>query len=553
MNEYKIPLDGWGFYFRRAGDKYVMYDDHDDPVFHFTKRQTTSKNTIQAIATKTGAGLGTIEKALAKLAVSQSRKKKEDKQIVYTPFLELEDGRLYEQGFNGKDVYFLVYGSEEGKVKKVSSLDFPTVTYAPIDNDEVRRRLVLLPSDVEEYNNDEDLMREIKSFLDHWHEAINEESRMLDVFYAFLTYINDLVPQVPYRRMLAPWGRGKSAWLEALGWICYRGIILAGSDTDKAVVRRLNNWRGTALIDEADFGLSSLYAFMTKILNIGYDRKTGFYQRCDDDDVNKVLTYNVFGPKLLATRKKYTDPALESRCLTSIGRQNLKPIPLFRMDIFLNEAQTLRNKLILWRFRNFHKIKEASKRLENAAIVKEIYGDGNVASRIKQIILPLWLIGGDQLKTTLQKLAQTIDERMKVEDPEYLLELQAKKAVYDITNQANEVNLGNVLNLLIGEGGQKIYEIKLSDISQQTLLNEGYSEDKISRSEKISMSRQLKHIFETNLGFTVKIGRARSRVVQIPEFWARPEELTSYFDDGGLTKGDSTDSLDSPKGGGLNG
>lgn len=44
------------------------------------------------------------------------------------------------------------------------------------------------------------------------------------------------------------------------------------------------------------------------------------------------------------TRAKYSDLALESRCLTTIGRQNINPIPLFRMERFQKESQELRKR-----------------------------------------------------------------------------------------------------------------------------------------------------------------------------------------------------------------
>jgi hypothetical protein len=45
-----------------------------------------------------------------------------------------------------------------------------------------------------------------------------------------------------------------------------------------------------ALIDEADFGDSSFYAFIIRILNIGYDHKTGGYHRSDDNDPARIFS-----------------------------------------------------------------------------------------------------------------------------------------------------------------------------------------------------------------------------------------------------------------------
>jgi len=302
--------------------------------------------------------------------------------------------------------------------------------------------------------------------------------------------------------------------------------VLAGSDTDKSVVRKMNNWRGTALIDEADFGDSSFYAFLVKILNIGYDHKTGFYHRSDDNDPNKTLSYNVYGAKLLATRQKYKDLALESRCLTTVGRQNIHAIPLFRMDTFLEEAQHLRNKLTLWRFRNYNRIKKQAIQLEDKGIVNQVYnGAEGISSRVKQVILPLWLIAGDTMRKTLTELAHTIDNHLKIEDPEYLLELQAKDAVRKISDLLEDenddsVNMRNIVNILY-EGAKAFYEIPLSTISRTILANQGMKEDEITVSVVTSMSKSLKGVFETNLGFAMRIGKKRRRVIIIPADWAK--------------------------------
>jgi len=455
----------------------------------------------------------------------------EEEAVTYTPFRELGDGRIIEEGYDGKDVYYLVYDPTTGAVEKKPEVEDTGLTFKPIDSDEVRDGTILLPSVAVEYGSEEQLTEEIRSFLNKWHEPPDTLSRDLDVLYTYLTYIKDLIPQLPYRRYLAPWGRGKSAWLEATGWIGYRGIVLAGSDTDKSVVRKLNNWRGTAIIDEADFGDSTFYAFLIKILNIGYDKKTGYYHRSDEDDPNRTFSYQVYGPKLLATRSRYQDLALESRCLTTTGRQNVEPIPLFRMDNFLKESQALRNKLMMWRFRNYHKVKEKAKELEDKGLAKKVYdGADGISSRVKQVILPLWLIGGDTLKKTLTEMAQTFDRLLKIEDPDYLLELQAQDAVKEIVKQYTEavddpdssVNIRNIMNILY-EDSTPYYSIPLNLISRTILTQRGAKEDEITISDMTSTSKNLKGILGTNLGYRIRIGKKRTRIVLIPSTWITQE------------------------------
>lgn len=514
------------------------------------------KNELQSIiksATKGGYNYGCNDSFLKSLCPGKkdcslfkpknkkSENKKEKQDITQKPFVELPNQILCEQAYDGNKVFYLVYSHKTAKVEKLQQVKDGSTVYTPIDNEEVRHGLVLLPSAVQDFEDEKQLLKDIEVFLNRWHEAPDEESRKLDVYYVLLTYIKDLVPQIPYRRILASWGKGKSAWLETLGWISYRGTVLAGSDTDKSIVRRMNLWQGTAIIDEADFGNSTLYSFIIKILNVGYDQKTGFYQRCDDNDPKKTITYNVYGPKLLATRSRYKDQALESRCLTTIGRENTKPVSLFRMNKFKQEAQVLRNKLIGWRFKNYYRIKEETTKLEDPNIVKEVYGeDSKISSRIKQIVLPLWLVGGKQIRAGIKEFTVQFDEKLKAEDPDYALELQAKDAVNAILKENSGMALDgeslNEMNVLMEAPSepQKL-KIELSKISKKILEQQGYGE--IQRKDKISISKRLKNIFELRLGFPVTIGRSRSRIVTIPSVW-----ISNDSSEEPLTKEHSTDS-----------
>ena len=53
----------------------------------------------------------------------------------------------------------------------------------------------------------------------------------------------------------------------------------------------LMRFGGIALIDESDFSRSDLYAPIMKILNIGPDRKLGWYNCCNENDSRKILVF----------------------------------------------------------------------------------------------------------------------------------------------------------------------------------------------------------------------------------------------------------------------
>jgi len=504
--------------------KFYAVDYHDGRVYSL-------KELAQALNIKLP-GLG-IE---ARLGEEEKPKKK----VIRAAFVELPDGRLAEEAYDGKQAFFLVYNPKTNGVERLESIELEDCIYKPIETPELEHRTVLLPSDIEEYGSEERLLNNLLEYMNKWHEPPNILSRLLDAYYVIFTYAKDLVPQLPYLRCLAPWGRGKSTWLDVVGSVCYRPVILAGSDTDKSIVRRLSLWRGTALIDEADFGDTSLYAFIIKILNIGFDRRKGWYYRSDENNPKAVIGYYVYGPKLLATRSKFRDVALESRCLTFVGRENVKLVPLFRMERFLEEAQRLRNKLILWRFRNYHKIKGLAAQLEEPGIAEKLYnGADRVSSRVKQIILPLWLIMGDRMKEQLVNLAKTIDAQLKAADEDYLLEVEAREAAISLVKEGkggeDGVNIVNVFNVLYREEGgyETYYSIKVSALSRELLKQRGLSQDEITVKEVTSISKRLTKIFETRLGFRIVVGKGNKRRVLIPAEWIEvgARDLTDFFEE----------------------
>src|SRR5436853_7469107 len=90
--------------------------------------------------------------------------------------------------------------------------------------------------------------------------------------------------------------------------------------------------------------------------------------------------YHVYGPKLVATRGPFEDRALESRCLTEeMGQHRLRDdIPINMPSDYKDQALRLRNRLLLFRFRNLHLVKTS-----------ESLVDRTIAPRLNQVFVPL--------------------------------------------------------------------------------------------------------------------------------------------------------------------
>jgi hypothetical protein len=96
--------------------------------------------------------------------------------------------------------------------------------------------------------------------------------------------------------------------------------------------------------------------------------------------------FQVFGPKIVAMRGAYQDRALESRFLTEVmGTVRLRSdIPINLGSTLKEEALTLRNKLLMFRFRNRDTVASGLSPLQQS-----------LAPRLRQILSPLLTLVDD--------------------------------------------------------------------------------------------------------------------------------------------------------------
>ena len=123
--------------------------------------------------------------------------------------------------------------------------------------------------------------------------------------------------------------------------------------------RLIDTWRGTVVADEQDFrGDHDLTGAFVKMLNQGFQRGKPIVV-CDMSGDNPTpQMFEVFGPKLLVTRRRFPDDALESRCFTVQMYQRTRtdiPRNLLRSQ-FDAAALALRNKLLRWRFERYRQV-----------------------------------------------------------------------------------------------------------------------------------------------------------------------------------------------------
>lgn len=257
------------------------------------------------------------------------------------------------------------------------------VQYQPLVTKLVEAGVVLLPSGVEEYGTDTELYNTVHGYLGRYVYFTNPAFHTLAACYVMMTWMHDRFDALPYLRGQGDLGTGKSRLIQTVGSACYRPILAGGATTPSPVFRIIDGFHGTLIIDEADFSKSDLQEEIVKILNCGYQR--GFpvlrSERATEGEAFAVNAYDCFGPKILATRRKFGDDALESRCLSYVMPPTdtiPTAVPLSLGTSFRQDALQLRNKLLLWRFRNRSRV-----------TVDPTARQEGMEPRINQIVQPL--------------------------------------------------------------------------------------------------------------------------------------------------------------------
>jgi cytochrome c-type biogenesis protein CcmH/NrfF len=337
----------------------------------------------------------------------------------------LPDGTLVEMVYEpgARRSHFICYRDNQWRVEDhVEAGPYRLlVPYSP-ENNLLKHDVVLLPSHAEEYESEEQLFGQIQSFI-HRYVDVSPLFEKIASYYVLLTWVYDSFNELPYLRVRADYGSGKTRFLLTIGSLCYKPIF-AGASTVSPLFRILDAFRGTLILDEGDFRLSDEKAEIVKILNNGNAR--GFpvlrSEATQKHEFNPTA-YTVFGPKIVATRGFFQDRALESRCITEVmGQQRLRDdIPINLPAAHKQEALDIRNKLLLFRFRNFHQ-REPTEQLV----------DRTIEPRVNQIFAPLLSIIEDSTaRTQLRELARNYHREL-IADRGMDIEAQILESIRDM-------------------------------------------------------------------------------------------------------------------------
>ena len=277
-----------------------------------------------------------------------------------------------------------------GVVSETQSISLPDggeLHPIPASNNLIKHRALLLAEKAEPFGTVKELAADIGQYLYRYVDLSSDFERIA-ACYVLLTWVYDAFNELPYLRLRGDFGSGKTRALTVVGEICFRPFFASGASTVSPIFHTLDTFRGTLVLDEADFRFTDEKSELVKIFNNGNVRgfpvlRTAMTTKREFDP----RAFTVFGPKVVGMRDAFEDQALESRFLTEeMGQRKLRTdIPINLPEKQKEEALLLRNKLLMYRFETLSGVKVRSELV-----------DRTLSPRLNQILVPLLSIIDDE-------------------------------------------------------------------------------------------------------------------------------------------------------------
>ena len=245
--------------------------------------------------------------------------------------------------------------STRGRIEVHATWAHEGVDYVPVppSHNLIRHGAIKLPGLPSDYESAKSLCEKIETYANRY-LALSSDFLKVASSYVLLSWVYDAFNELPYLRFRGDYGSGKSRALLVFGRILYRGFFASGASTVSPIFHTLDLFKGSLVLDEADFRFTDEKSELAKILNNG--NMKGFPVLRTQLTLAKDFeprAFAVFGPKIVAMRGSYEDRALESRFLTEemSGRALPPHVPISLPEAQEEEASALRAKLLTYRLR----------------------------------------------------------------------------------------------------------------------------------------------------------------------------------------------------------
>jgi hypothetical protein len=358
---------------------------------------------------------------------------KADENTFYVPSLTTKELIAEEVWRMDEKPQFLFRNFNSSTIRRADEITVPNasgrdIIYRPIDNDALRKRLVLVPRDYKEctfsqafeagrsltlemYDAEKDKVDEVgllvgvaqsTHFLDRWTRDAEIDIPGMGKF-------------APIIAIRGPSGSGKDRLLNALRFNSYRPYYNLSTRRVPSIFRPMDMWRGTLCLSEMELGRSDESSLVTQFLN---GRAYGVpFSRQDQEDVRLSRAFVNFGVTIATQRRPWEDNATEDRTVPFYTQKTMRPIASEEMDEWLRRGLDIMDMMLYLRLMHWNKVEiDKATRIEG------------VSPRLTAAILPLLAI---------KKVEPSYDAPLKVLES---LEKQ-RRVVKSMTNDGVMVNL----------------------------------------------------------------------------------------------------------------
>ena len=365
-----VKLSTYGFSVSKTRGGGYLLMENEAPIFTF---KSTGSKTVGDLLERTGAPREIIERELALLVsskphVEESEEEEEEILVKYRPSIttlefiaeQIWDGktapRYVVKRFDGHDFTYeheISLGESDDKGRDI--------IYRPVYNDHLTSGMVTIPQNPVETSFGE-LIPEVFDYLgqtDFFDPCGKEEHVKLGGLIAMGSwFIDRMIPKTSmpvagfgrFAPLLAIRGlseTGKNRLANMYRFISYRPIFVESTYRIPSLFRPLDLWKGTLVMDEADFYKSGPQASITQFLNC---RATGTpIPRQNPDKVAESQVFESFGITILTQRLHFDDNATESRTVPYYTERTAHKIPTIELDEVVEWGLRLQNKLLYLR------------------------------------------------------------------------------------------------------------------------------------------------------------------------------------------------------------
>jgi hypothetical protein len=262
------------------------------------------------------------------------------------------NGTLYEHCYDGNSHFFL-YKNKKGKICSTDSIIDGKTKYIPFKDELVEKDVILLPDGISKYQDKDELIEEILDFINKYWE-VDYTDRLMCAYYILFSYVYDRFLTCPFLRVSGFFESGKSRFLDTIGKLCYKPMIMCGISTPASISRIIDKYRGTLVVDEISEN-NKMWHEMNTIFLLRFEANKPL-TKCRKDDPSIIYGFYTYGCSVLATYETFKNLGLESRCYTiSASGKDRVDIPIILPDKFKDERMDLVRKLLKYRLDNFDK------------------------------------------------------------------------------------------------------------------------------------------------------------------------------------------------------